>query len=695
MISSRHETADDAPDEQQHHIVQRRKCTDVGLVIIFLLFLGGWGFIVWEVWSSNAGDLLLPKDYNGDTCGGSKHPSSDIVYIPDKTQVLLKMCVSTCPAIGSTVCRKEFSGLTSEELRAIPTGGCINLRVGGVLEYRCGDNQTLGEILSQSGDCFISDYSSSDVLYRCTPTGVNVAITNLESETIETEQFFGGIVLTGLTEISAARYTVAAAVGCSFLLSVLFSIGFQVNAFVTFTIAITGNLLVLAGSAYRSYVYYDDADDDLTPISSAVRTIVMVFGFVCVGGLVAYLFLMVIVLRKAATATVTEVAEVSAKCFTSSLIPATTSLCSCITILLVIGIAAFMMLLIGSHGDKVILTHTAVMNSSTDPVYSNGVIPTYTPGLYNITTSEFSYTSQLWQLYNFMGALWVINFVWCSTCLAMSVQVSSWYYSEDILSSDTKRIKTKGGGAFISHLGSLLLGSACSTLFGWFNDLISSCKGSKMLPIDSANYVIIAVSGVSYFEAGCMAKRLSYSHKALLGPIIFATETCYSLVRFFIPSVSTLSCWVLLREFNFPVKTDTKIRYAVFPLIAMWVGSFFIASLLIGTISTFSKSLIFLYFKDSDSDVSQHFAPQSLADIISRQLEAEKLRIALEDTERSKRYSTVDQDAEFYKTDREDIGARTSTSGSHPSAARVAWGEVSTGERTATDVDLEIIDTTQ
>eukprot|EP01060_Flectonema_neradi_P004421 TRINITY_DN1284_c3_g1_i1.p1 TRINITY_DN1284_c3_g1~~TRINITY_DN1284_c3_g1_i1.p1 ORF type:complete len:706 (+),score=92.21 TRINITY_DN1284_c3_g1_i1:299-2119(+) len=606
------------------------------------------------------------------------------------------MCVESCPAIGTIVCRKEFSGLSPDDLASTPIGGCINLRVSNIVEYRCGDNQTLGEILTDSGDCFTAVYSTSEVLYRCTPDGVNVALTDVESEQIEEELFFGGLIVTGLTEITAARYSIAAAVVCSLLLSILFSFGLQLHAFSTFAFAIIGNLLVMIGATYRAYVYYKE-DNDLTQIASTTNTMVMTFGFVCIASIVAYLVLMVVVLRKAATNTVTEVAEASAKCVMSSATPICTSCCCCFGILVIIMLSAYSMLLTGSHGDDVELTYVASNNTTTMPTFPDGSTPTYTAGSYNITTTEFSYRSQLWQLYNFFAGLWLINLLWASSCLALSVQVSSWYYSEHVLSAGDKKITHKGGTAILHHFGSIVLGSACSTLFGWMNDVMSSIRGFKVLPIDSVNFVIIAVDGVGYFQAGMMAKRLSYAHKALLGPIIFATETCYSLVKFFIPSVSTLCSWILLQETNFPANPDTEIQYAVFPLLGMWIGSFFIASLIIGAISTVSKSLILLYFRDMDSDVPHHFAPQALADIIARQLEAEKLRVALQDSERGRRYSAASDADGLYKNEAipNEAGIEMATStGSHLSATRVAW-DVSTGERTATDVDLEIIETAE
>jgi hypothetical protein len=188
-------------------VTQKRKCTDLYCVILFLLFWCVEIFVTGVALQyGNGKRMLYAKDYNGDLCGGKLFPDRKFTYFPRLNEDMLEaatnaassgksptemsfedikffgVCMSYCPMAGDIVCTYGTGPNTEEQDikdYSIPMGdskcstttecGETNTKFPAKADVQqCGTSmlfRTLNPELCKS--CWLVAAGTMDIMYRC------------------------------------------------------------------------------------------------------------------------------------------------------------------------------------------------------------------------------------------------------------------------------------------------------------------------------------------------------------------------------------------------------------------------------------------------------------------------------------------------------------------------------------------------
>ena len=188
-------------------VTQKRKCTDLYCVILFLLFWCVEIFVTGVALQyGNGKRMLYAKDYNGDLCGGKLFPDRKFTYFPRLNEDMLEaavnlassgkspaditfddikffgVCMSYCPMAGDIVCTYGTGPNTEEQDivdYSIPMGdskcstttecGDTNTKFPTKADVQqCGTSmlfRSLNPELCKS--CWLVAAGTMDIMYRC------------------------------------------------------------------------------------------------------------------------------------------------------------------------------------------------------------------------------------------------------------------------------------------------------------------------------------------------------------------------------------------------------------------------------------------------------------------------------------------------------------------------------------------------
>jgi len=181
---------------RQGHIIKKRSCTDPLCLLLFLAFLGGWGFVAYMGFMG--GDIqkvIHPTDSEGNICGapGTLLEDRPLLLMFDLTQCLNPavlvtgcttehVCVEKCP-------QENFSPL-AEAKKTEKFGTSVGMSQQEIKDRMMpfckpvdfGDRDV--KTLVDEEICPPWYLKSSDLLGRCFPTGVTVSSSNQSQEVV-------------------------------------------------------------------------------------------------------------------------------------------------------------------------------------------------------------------------------------------------------------------------------------------------------------------------------------------------------------------------------------------------------------------------------------------------------------------------------------------------------------------------------
>jgi choline transporter-like protein 2/4/5 len=168
--------------EKKHEVfVEKRKCTDLFCVVLFLAYALGMLFLAYlTVSAGNPYSLLYGSDYEGRICGTEEMENYPLTYYPQIAQDMLVaasegktnpltipltgVCVEECPTIGDVVCTdagelalQEYMDGTSTDDRLAARAACNDLSAW----------MSAPECRTISSECWIVPLRTNKMLYRC------------------------------------------------------------------------------------------------------------------------------------------------------------------------------------------------------------------------------------------------------------------------------------------------------------------------------------------------------------------------------------------------------------------------------------------------------------------------------------------------------------------------------------------------
>ena len=560
------DTEDDASAEEPRglRIVQHRpSCPrDLPCALLVLAALGAWLYLTHYLMAQRGGSLDASGrhvDFEGSVCG-----SGGAAAAPHLTPVLqgVAVCSAGCPQEGGRVCS-----------------------VGGVC---------FTVTATETG----VNYTSASLLYRCHPTHNT---TNLPLE-------FPGCLVREMRHAWMLTMT-AGALTCA--TSAVFLLFLRMRPRPTLYFALFGNVGLLVGLLVKLFSLWTTYADGYRRLSfifgGAVAAILLLL--VLYVGLLLYCLAygrdeinMLLDLLRIASAFVMPCGSAS-----GSVVPfATVVGSSVLTFLSYILFFVNMLLAFGLSTPK---PDTPFVYNSVS--HSAATTELDTPAVYYA------------HIVNFVAMCVVTSFIKNVAACMLSVQLSSWYTSETMLSGVPKSI-VHGSGLWISlryHSGS------CS-LHAWAQLLLripfalgkATCAGLGPVLLYPAVYVPSALHGTGLLSSAATLSALlvSLSRTEVQNGVsaLKLLELSWFLTTCFVSLVSTVAAWHAL----FATSTQDEMALGVGVLAMLALGCFVVADAALSPVSAIPAGLFVLYALDTQQQegCAQHFVPPVFAAFVDR-----------------------------------------------------------------------------
>jgi hypothetical protein len=265
-------------DSEYHGAEKNRKCTDIVMLVVFLLYicvmLGIFFYALTKSWVSY---LYLPTDYNGLVCGFDNNKLEINVtnangesidysnkpvlfwYIPGKKGYTKSICVESCPTEGDFV--KSYINVAYKYLETNATYG-LNESV-----YTIDGKQisaTIRDPYIDNAKSYVPPYESKEILKRCFPTKItNLNDTKL-AEDFEAFKNSLGSIGTSMTDIQKTWPIIIALAAIALVLAGIWILLLRYSAefFVWFTVIAA--FACLAFLTYECYAQKTATVSDLT-----------------------------------------------------------------------------------------------------------------------------------------------------------------------------------------------------------------------------------------------------------------------------------------------------------------------------------------------------------------------------------------------------------------------------------------------
>jgi len=565
---------------------RRRKvcCTDITFLILFILFLGGMGFITY--FAIKRGDLYRlynGSDSYGNVCGrdntdsavnGSIHSGQDMtnkkyvfflsIYFPKKSA---EICVEKCSSVNlnSTADLKEIADSTGVNY-------CN-------YDVRKEDIESSAACSGQSackGPCpAVPVYSSTPVINRCFPTAI---ITETLNRLKALVLFFNRIdFLQRLAfDITVAWKKLVALGLLSLVVSLLMVLLIRfLAAIIVYVILVLSAIAMAAGTAVLWWTWASHTtpmeEASLIPfleIAYDTKKAFLIYAIVAtvVTGILVIVF---IVLRKSIALCVElfqQAGQMFAHCPYLLIQPLWTF------VFLVLFLAYW-------------LTVAGFLGTSGTPTYNSN------------TTFVEIYDSVLlkaFYAYHFVGLIWVSQFILACQELVIGSVVAQYYFAED-KSTISYPITSAVGITIKHHLGSIALGSFIITLVKipryillWFQNQMKGkedectkccmrtcscclwCLEKCLKFLNRNAYVTIAITGKPF----CSAARSAFATLVLNAGRVAAINSIGDFVLF-LGKLSVVAIVATAGVFWF--KADATLEYYFLPVLLSCIFAFFIA----------------------------------------------------------------------------------------------------------------------
>eukprot|EP00760_Papus_ankaliazontas_P023798 PhM_4_TR2090/c0_g1_i1/m.20517/K15377/SLC44A2_4_5; solute carrier family 44 (choline transporter-like protein), member 2/4/5 len=493
--------------------IHNRNCTDILMIIVFLIFLIGWIVVtVVAVQNGKPARLLMPGNFRGDLCGDGDLSDYPNVFYPKPSRLTYGLCVTTCPKLLDYACNNDkepMTGYTAQEVRntyysmsqrdfaagLAVAAMCPTSNLCSDAEYEVGQRALgLKDRLSDFR-CFLAVYDSAPTLYRCLPfqpdrqnltLAESMNITSSSISDMMSTLTAGQFLDRGIGETRAAWLVIvfSAITACVISLLWVFLLRF-ILAPVVYT-CLTLVFAVLIGIAFIAREMASDLEDvklpgdDETETQIQMWTAIMYIAFAAATG---YFFLVIWLLKRIRIGM--ELMKEGGKAFLNApylvLIPpiVTLGLAGMTAFFIVTAIyiqtigelenSDFTSAADSAFGSTATNFVAGAVNSSST---SNNGTSTFSV---NVTDYDTSNVVRGLHAYNFFGFLWVVNYFIMEGFFVTCMVTCVWYFSasaEEVQleeAGDKERGKTKtvpfgtvGRALWVTfryHLGTILFGS--------------------------------------------------------------------------------------------------------------------------------------------------------------------------------------------------------------------------------------------
>jgi len=560
-------------------------CTDITFLILFIIFLGGMGFITY--FAAKHGDLL--RLYNGfdsygNVCGrdNTKSPVDGSIYsgrnMTDKKYVFfmnvllptksLEICVEKCPTemLNNSADLHDYAKKQNGVSYCNYDVDTNTIRSQSV----CAKN------VACKGPCpAVPVWSSNAILNRCFPTGMLADAFNrvkallLYMSKIDFLQRLAFDITIAWQKILALALLALVA-----SLLVVLLIRF-LAAIIVYVILVIASLAMVAGTAVLWWVWSThtkpDAEAQLIPLLEiAYDTKKAFLVYAIVASVVTVILLIVfIVLRKSIALCVElfmQAGQMFAHCPFLLFQPVWTFLVLAVYLAYWVTVAGFL----GTSGT-----------------------PTYNE---NTTFVEYndSLLLKIFYAYHFVGLIWVSQFILACQELVVGSVVAQYFFIED-KSAISFPILHGIGITIKHHLGSLALGSFIITLVKipryillWFQNQMKGkedectkcclrtcscclwCLEKCLKFLNRNAYVMIAITGKSF----CASARSAFATLVLNAGRVAALNSIGDFVLF-LGKIGVVAIVATASVFWF--KADETVEYIFVPVLLCCIIAFFIA----------------------------------------------------------------------------------------------------------------------
>jgi len=621
------------PDFRGHE--EERHCTDVAMLVIFLIFLCGMlGLLFYTLPKSQVMYLYMPTDHRGLLCDYDNRllavnnsetlPNLEgkpyLFWVrPGKMGYARSFCVEKCPE----------AGLFSDAFIKIALPGFMD---GLANDTNCGSVKATirnySEPDSEQSKGYFCPYNSSLLFRRCFPnSGAFDNANNISSYAGLSDNLSSTWYAAALSDVIETKWTIVFAVVFALVLSCLWLVTLRITAgfFIWLTVALT--VVVSGGLTYLCYAQKEDLFKNSTAAEayslglysqSFNKDFFTIMYYVMIGVDVIVLLLLLFLAERIQLSI--SIIEIVSKVFGEVkmlfLFPS-------ITYLLVtawwVYCALVGVVLFGAGKSE------RVAYNSDYQVYDR---------------IDFTYDStiQYLSIYHFVGFLWVSCFIFALSEMTVAGVFAKYYFNREPRRENmgSSPIWDSLKRSLYYHTGSLALGSliitickiiriiieyikektkdAQSTALQYLLKCLSCCFWclEKFLQYLNRNaYVLIAIHGYSFFSGCVQAFNLIIRNCVRVATINWVGDFSLFLGRVFVSGAVTVLSIVLFMN-------NEKVSFFAVPAIIVFFLSYIIAGAFTQIFEIGIDSMFLCFMEDEErndgSPGREKFAPPELAE---------------------------------------------------------------------------------
>ncbi|TRY64316.1 hypothetical protein TCAL_04623 [Tigriopus californicus] len=468
-------------DEDFHGPINKRSCTDVICLLLFLVFLGAWiAVAVYAFANGNPQRLIYPSNSDGEICGRGNYTESPKLLFFDLSRCARLSSVTGCPT--PQVCVKECPNDFGRPWAEINDAGNSQTDVKRKMFPFCGpkmaesqitdDSITVKELILQK-ICPPWWVPSKTLLGRCIPsfqtTEDNQPMTNEtviidSNETPENEIVDGGVLKKAVnyigklidvrsfgeriySDLATTWWMIILALILATILSLVWIILMRfVAAVMVWTSLILSVLLLCVGIVYCYFRYSQLKDDprfssNLSVYSELSTTWLVLLIILAVVLLIVLIILIFLRKRIKLAIELIEEGSIAVGHMMSTLIfPVVPFFCDLVVIAWFVLLAAF---LASCDGEIPPENVTILCPEARCDFFKYGTTP----------------MANYLQIFNVFGLLWGLFFVSAMEEMVMAGAFAAWYWTFDKKNLPSAPLTRSFGRTFRYHLGTLAFGS--------------------------------------------------------------------------------------------------------------------------------------------------------------------------------------------------------------------------------------------
>ncbi|XP_012269196.2 choline transporter-like 2 [Athalia rosae] len=636
---------------------RNRSCTDWLCLIIFLAFVGGWAGIGYYVFTfGDVNVLLVPTDTEGRKCG----VDSDVAGKPylvffDLTKCAAlsaatngcdtpQVCVAECP---NTDFVWDVSSLT-QDLETLRSSMLCKIEIDVSRSTR-EQLQTYVE----NNVCARWYLRSRNLARRCIPVTIpeiyvnyTMTVSELDSASqyvkllVEAEEILRNVY----DDFIKTRWTIAAILGCSAVISLIYILLMRWIATPVVFVSIIGICVLLGYSTYRLFLLYR--------VNYATGWLVMTI--IC-GVLLAIILLVTIFLRSRIRLACQLIGEASKAVLSTTstllfpIVPWVLQLSVMVYTLLVavyvltIRVPFYTVNLGGNCACPATLNYTD--GESCDPDIFNSSCTEnggfcISGGCYLNRTSSPSFINYI-HTYNIVGLIWLIFFASAFGEMVLAGTFSAWYWTFRKSDVPFFTLTVSVWRTIRYHLGTLAFGSLIITIcriirgiLEWIDEKLKSYDNElvtflmkcmkccfwaleKFLKFINRNaYIMCAIHGKGFCSSARNAFNLLMRNLLRVFVLDKITDWLLFLGKLLIMAGAAWGTWW------YTTTHLTDIHYWLVPVVLVAIGSYFLASVFFGVYSAAIDTLFLCFLEDcerNDGSASKpYYMSKSLMKILRK-----------------------------------------------------------------------------